>query len=334
VALVIESFIKWYQEISQKPKIVLTSESTDEIPKKKIVEAHAPEKKKLNTNNFYSNYFGHKIDHLETLYNHIKETYPKKKIVWLAGDSTMDNKHFIADFSKPALNGYETILHPPRSKPDVAYQLNKALEGSDYVVINTAREESTIWERVDEGLFEQDQFIRDHIGPDDILIISCGGNDIALKATLTTSANLLALIYLNSEESIKTGSAYGFPHFHNLFNNDYSGYISKLISKQVPKNVIVNTLYFLDERQTGGWADNTLSMVQYNSNPGKLQTIIRQIHHESVSKINIPNVKVTPFKMYEHMDGKDSNDYVDRVEPSEHGGRKLAAGLKDIIHKS
>jgi hypothetical protein len=37
----------------------------------------------------------------------------------------------------------------------------------------------------------QDAFIRDHITRDDVLIVSVGGNDIALSPTLRTAVNML-----------------------------------------------------------------------------------------------------------------------------------------------
>ena len=38
--------------------------------------------------------------------------------------------------------------------------------------------------------------------------------------------------------------------------------------------------------------------------------------------------------LFNVLDGKNSNDYIARVEPSATGGRKMAEFLLDIIHRS
>jgi hypothetical protein len=49
------------------------------------------------------------------------------------------------------------------------------------------------------------------------------------------------------------------------------------------------------------------------------------------SKIQIPGTQVIPVPFFHALDGKDSRDYVARVEPSSQGGRKMAEFLLDII---
>jgi len=130
----------------------------------------------------------------------------------------MDNKHWVDNHSAPAVNGYEHFLTKPSNcRPDLSYQLNKLLEkDGEYLVINTALEESTLWERQVQ-LFEHDEFVRDNIQEDDILIISCGGNDIALKPKKMTIFKMAVVMYLNTESWIKNGTAFGFPYFVDMF---------------------------------------------------------------------------------------------------------------------
>ena len=45
-------------------------------------------------------------------------------------------------------------------------------------------------------LMPQDVFLRDHIGKEDILIVSIGGNDIALRPTICTIASMAGLLCL------------------------------------------------------------------------------------------------------------------------------------------
>lgn len=49
------------------------------------------------------------------------------------------------------------------------------------------------------------------------------------------------------------------------------------------------------------------------------------------SRIQIPGCEVIPVPLFHVLDGKNSSDYVARVEPSASGGKKIAHYLLDII---
>ena len=51
----------------------------------------------------------------------------------------------------------------------------------------------------------------------------------------------------------------------------------------------------------------------------------------ATSRISIPGVHVEPFALFGTLDGANTADYVQRVEPSSAGGRKMAAALMDAI---
>jgi hypothetical protein len=80
---------------------------------------------------------------------------------------------------------------------DIAYWLNKHLvdrrQGHRMVAVNGAVEESTVGDRACCNLLPQDRFIRDNITENDTLIVSVGGNDIALKPAPCTIVNMLLL---------------------------------------------------------------------------------------------------------------------------------------------
>ena len=76
------------------------------------------------------------------------------------------------------------------------------MKNEEYVVINCAIEESTLGERKENKLLEQDKFIQNRIKKEDILIVSVGGNDIALSPNISTIWNMLLLMKLNSENTI------------------------------------------------------------------------------------------------------------------------------------
>ena len=86
-------------------------------------------------------------------------------------------------------------------------------------------------------------------------------------------------------------------------------------------------IYFLDEKTEPGWAGAALGAMGYNRNPQKLQAFIRKAFYEATSTIQIPGTQVIPVPLFHALDGKITEDYVQRVEPSPSGGHKLAEFL-------
>ena len=74
----------------------------------------------MDSASFYSEYHGHKISDLRDLLYSLKDTKGEHSVIYLVGDSTLDNKFWFSDTAK-AVNGYEKILAPPTSKKDIAY---------------------------------------------------------------------------------------------------------------------------------------------------------------------------------------------------------------------
>lgn len=282
-------------------------------------------KNKISTIDFYTEYHGHKIVHLKLVLNSLKSIYPSRNFIYLAGDSSLDNKFWLSDHSKQAINGYQYVLNPTLMKPDIAYHLNALLIDSNYCAINAAIEESTIASR-NNDLLPQDKFIQENITDDDILIVSVGGNDIALSPTLNTIWNMVVMMYMNNIETIAKGpnATWGMSYFINMFKDGVKNYILKLIGNKRPKKIIVCMIYYPDERVSGSWADKVLKTLGYDTNPQKLQMAIQQIFKHATSKINIDGSEVISFPMYKILDGKTTKDYIDRVEPSSIGGSKLA----------
>jgi hypothetical protein len=281
---------------------------------------------------FYYEYHGHKVIHLNQIYTHFKDIDPNRKFIFLAGDSSLDNKYWILKEShEQAVNGYEQIIDQKQMVPDVSYHINKFLVASsktEYVSINAAVEESTIDIRKS-GLLEQDQFIKEKITDNDILIVSVGGNDIALRPSLYTAWNMVLMIYLNTISMINMGPrvAFGMNYFINKFSAEVKDYIKELIGDKKPRKVIVCMIYYPDEKTTGSWADTTLGYLGYNTNPKKLQAAIQQIYAYATSKVHIEGVSVEPFALFNVLDGTDTDDYIQRVEPSVQGGRKMGEAL-------
>jgi hypothetical protein len=178
---------------------------------------------KIPSTSFYGEFHGHNLHHLQILYPPLRAN--SDALIWTAGDSSLDNKYWFHDH-RPAVGVYAQILDPPQSVCDVTYWLNKLLleardptsggvgcgggggHGSDvghnenserfkrrYAAINTAVEATTLNERCIH-LRPQDRFLRDNISSEDVLIVSIGGNDIALRPTPCTIVSMAGLIGL------------------------------------------------------------------------------------------------------------------------------------------
>eukprot|EP00536_Pseudo-nitzschia_multiseries_P009308 jgi/Psemu1/200327/e_gw1.256.2.1 len=324
---------------------------------------------------FYGEYHGHTVKHLET----VRAALETKKgggcgaFVYLVGDSTLDNKHWIflendSDFvahnrskaealpelAAAAVNGYETVLDPPRMVRDVAYWMNHQVRSQTrsqarstttttaaLCTINAAVEESTVSER-DNGasLLPQDAFVARNAGPNDTVVVSMGGNDLALRPS-TETQQALRDVLVSPSEAVDDGTAPGFDHLLNLFHDKVERILESMLliirgeRDQLPKLVVVCALYYPDEASAaGGWADPVLEQLGYNTDPSGVQRMLRSLHKQ-MERRGFPSlaksVTVRVFPMFEVLDGKHHGDYVQRVEPSTVGGQKLAGALLEWI---
>lgn len=194
----------------------------------------------ISSRDFYGEYHGHLVQHLRRVHR----VLGTRARVFLAGDSSLDSKFYQAECTANPINGYENILSPSGCRQDVCYWMNKEL-GPEYAVINCAVEESTLRERKT-NVLPQDEFIRDNISQDDILVVSVGGNDVALRPTIGTAWNALKAVFLNSSASISAQphNTWGMSHFRGLFCDATQAYIEKLVSRKKPKLIIVCMIYF------------------------------------------------------------------------------------------
>jgi hypothetical protein len=295
--------------------------------------------KKINTTQFYFEFKGHTISDITTFHSTTLALRPTKPIIYLAGDSSLDNKYWIPS-SGPGREPlpvdvpeiYRATLERPHPKPDVAFWLNHFL-GEHATALNLAVEASLLRER-DHDLLDQDRFIRDNIRTEDILIVSVGANDIAMKPTFATMRHMLQLAWLTPRGALQRGSAWCLNHFTNMFKAQVQSYVSRLVERHKPQAVIVCMIYYPLEAGASkqkSWADMPLKILGYNRFPGQLQTAIRKMYELATKQIYIPGVCVVPCALFESLDGKDEGDYVARVEPSTYGGRKMALQLKEMI---
>ncbi len=203
-----------------------------------------------------------------------------------------------------------------------AIGLTFCLEGTEYACINCAVEESALHERA-EKLLPQDEFVSGHITEDDVLVVSIGGNDIALKPSFAVGANLVSISQLPIS-TLEYNPSYLY--FVRLFREGIQHYVGKIIKLRRPKKIIVCGIYF-PCMYGEGWADTTLWLMRYNSYPGKLQTIIKSIFTEALRDLKVCEIKVEYLPLYKILDPHDPDDYVSRVEPSNKGGKKSVRPL-------
>ncbi len=181
-------------------------------------------------------------------------------------------------------------------------------------------------------LLPQDEFLRDHLQSNDVLIVSVGGNDVALKATASTIASMGALVGLASDSAIDAGNAWGFSHIQNLFGKCVEDYLQNLCSKTRPSLIILCMIYFPHEKTGDSWADTALSLLRYDSNPARLQRVIRKGYDLATKTVSLPGTRIVTCPLFEVLDSSAASaDYVARVEPSVIGGEKMAKAFVDII---
>jgi len=285
---------------------------------------------RIPTHDFYERYFGHDPVFLGMLHERFRSN--GKSIIWLAGDSTLDNKYWLGWERVTAVNGYEDVFDDPlAARADVSHWVNQELVdrgASDWASICCAREEHTL----SKGMNEQDRFVQQHIQANDILVCCIGGNDIALAPSPTTIAKMLWLTQFAKKENIINGSAGGLSHFFDIFGAQTQAYIEQLVARTRPRAVVVCMLYYLDENpDPDAWANGVLNLLGYNSDPSILQSLIQGCFLNGTLNIRIEGTLVIPVPLFKHMNGKDTRDYAERVEPSSRGGHKMAAAVTEAL---
>lgn len=274
---------------------------------------------------FYTNYSGHPPDHLSRILSTRPEHIP---VLFLAGDSTLDNKYWLPPRNERHPNPHlRDCLDDGNVCRDVSYWLARAYAPDTFTPINCAVEASTLRERINKGLLRQDQLIRDHIGANDVLVVSLGGNDIALAPTVSTVFAALMNVYRGGNAGMST--------LNSIFRDGLAQYISQLVSKQKPRLVVVCMVYFPDESSTTpSWASFTLRALRYDSRPDWLQSSIVRVFEQAIKEITVDGCQIVFAPLFKALDGTQTDHYVERVEPSELGGDVIATFIKNVIEES
>jgi hypothetical protein len=304
---------------------------------------------KLGALRFYNEFSGHRPADLNVLYKSLKDS-GCDNFIFLAGDSSLDNKHWIfkdqtnksiADLKDPtisraAINGYESVLSPARMLADVNYWLNFLLKESrsssakKTCSIMTAVEASMLKQR-QVSLLAQDRFIKQHITAQDSLLVSIGANDIAMGPGVKTRKFLKEIIDSYTKTKSIAQDSKAMKHLYDIFGKKIASYISKIVGDSKPKNIIVAMIYYPSLEKSGSWADPTLRAMLYDSDPRLLQKIIDLCFLNAVKTIDILGSKIIHVQLSKVLDGRNFVDYKQRVEPSVVGGKKLAQYYLDAL---
>lgn len=274
----------------------------------------------LDVEKYYSTYYGHTYEDLVLLLKSFKNNK-----IFLAGDSTLDNKSWLEGPNVTSVNEYRELLESMR--PDISYHINKLCQNQNlpFTSINCAVEEAGITDK--NNLNVQDRFIRDNITSEDILVVSLGGNDLVLKKIMTIIGELFGILFVKSTEDILANFKDYIPNIIELFTIKLQAYITELTSINKPKQVIVCGMYYPCKVVSESWANNMLNILRYDTEYNKIHTIIDIIYKECICKLN----NVTPLSLSDVLDYTSSDDYVARVEPSETGGKKIAQAIINSI---
>jgi hypothetical protein len=256
--------------------------------------------------------------------------------VYLAGDSSLDNKYWVSSDNKvqaevPEI--YNHTLNKPTPKPDVSFWMNHLL-GDRATCINTAVEESMLRDR-DQELLAHDKFIRDNIRSEDVLIVSVGANDIALRPLPCTIRHMFQLAWATPRSTLENGTAWSLKYFKHMFGTKVQDYVDRMTSKTRPRAVIICMIYYPLESGLGqhSWADTQLKALGYNTWPGQLQTAISTLYRLATQNIKVEGTEIVPCALHEVLDGKTANDYTARVEPNEEGGKKMAVKFIELVDR-
>lgn len=290
--------------------------------------------KKCTGEQYAEEHYGHKKEHLEALIALQKRSL-NKNIIYFAGDSALDNKYWLKNKAErqPAVNDLDKFFEDNKCIPDVEYWLNYYLDSAkqNFAAVNTAVEEARIYDYKDKTSSQKaevkmtSELIRNNITQNDYLVVNVGGNDVLLANEPRKKEEFKKLFSSNQAEK---EAAMKF--FVNFIRDDTQAMISaELVSEQKPKGVVICTFYMPSwDADASSWSE-TVKLL--DGKEEEFLSFAQKIHTEAVSQIRITGTQIIPLPLYEHLTGKDFGDYVDRVEPSSQGGKKMAKAIYDKI---
>lgn len=268
---------------------------------------------------FYANYYGHPPADLAKLLHALD----RHAVLYLAGDSSLDNKHWLPSRheSHPQPH-HRALLDAPVLRRDISYWLGHQLRA--HAPVNCAVEASSLRQRLKHGLLAQDALLRDHLTSRDALVVCVGGNDIALHPFSRAACSALL--------NVHCGGRVGMRGLGRVFHDDLQRYVELLTERVKPAVLAVCMVYYpAQETDQASWAAPVLRLLRYNGAPRKLQAAYRRVFDRCVTRVRVDGTRMAHVALYQALDGRCAEHYVERVEPSEEGGRRVADVLVGAV---
>ena len=219
----------------------------------------------------------------------------------------------------------------------------------------------------------QDRFLRDHVTKNDVVVVSVGGNDIALKPALCTIVSMLLLMCCttnNCLDNCTCGCAFpcddyccgcgcgcfsnctawppGYGYFLHLFGTRIRTYVDNMTQKNRPKKMLISwwdsrgvmggqciRVVGIQSQSTGEFVNYhrfislptilanlimiSLPFFLFTAYWQRLQILIRNVFRDAIRNIKIPGSEVIGIPLFAAMNGKNTREYSQRVEPSSLG---------------
>lgn len=290
---------------------------------------------------FYDPYYGHPLKIL----NFLKQEFEEKQFnfIYFLGDSTLDNKHWVRNKPQKSLPLFEKNLE--YMLPDISFFMNKKLyeNNEKYICLNFAVEENHLKNRNNSTnnnlipLNGWEDYVSSNLTENDILIVSIGGNDLALKLNIPIILNLCLSLFLSDDLLRK--NPYLIYYILDIYKNYLKQFLLDIIKYKKPKMIVLCGVYFPCIDYQDSWCKNILNIMKYNvpSYRKNIHCVLEMLFEEGLKSLNSENIpelegiEIKYIPLYKVLNCEDKEDYVAGVEPSVQGGEKMAEAFYNSI---
>lgn len=267
---------------------------------------------------------------LRTIY----QSNENKTMIYLIGDSLLDNGNEIKKIDQPVIQSYENVISDKIMKNDICYQINSLLQenNKNFVCINCATANASVSDKKIKLDNIKDMFVSRRMKDGDVLVVSLSGNDLSsTKMDFASKIQLFNVIQSSSIEKIKQNPSM-LQFLFSICKDQLTSYIKRIIHVTKPSKVLLfGLMYPCTDATQQSTVSSSLEYIQYSQNPGKLQCILDMINQYAISKIQIPGIDITYIETSSIIDCNNKNEYVDRTIPSEIGGIKISNTIYESI---
>lgn len=271
--------------------------------------------KKLDNEKYYITYDGHLPEHIQYIRNKYLEK-GKNKFVYLTGESLFDNKRYIKTKSDTI---YKNIFEKEYVLNDIENQLNVKLL-YDYVCLNCSYSDSSLTDR-NKRIYENDNFVRDNISTDDMLLIGLNGSDFFER----TNQDLVSKISYTLEHPVEENKSLLF--ICEYIHDNLKKYIDNLTKFQYPGKIIVFCYLYPSENEDKA-LDTIFNLNGYKKRPTRFKNMLNFIFKYLILKFK--DIKF--IQLDKVISCKDNSLYSGKLRLNEKGGDILTNSIiKEIF---